>query len=176
MNRTILIAFLVLFFFSCKTVEKMDYYDETVQFYKDFLSEEDSFCARRINNDYWLKVIEENRLNSMRKYLDSLDSRTFDDYTSYELKYKLLTLQSVSVPQRFTVDYERVTADLQLTNNKRFSQFVDCDLVSEGHISLPIFNNEMKMAVIETEGGTFIYKKDKNGRWIFKDRGLLRIF
>ena len=38
---------------------------------------------------------------------------------------------------------------------------------------MPVFNDELKIAVIETEGGTFIYEKDITARWTFKDRGLI---
>ncbi|MFN7703747.1 MAG: hypothetical protein ACK5WV_15585 [Chryseotalea sp.] len=121
------------------------------------------------------KKLSDLRLAAMRKYLDSVGTKTADDYSKFEERYKVMTLQSGSIPHPITVDYENTITDLRLTNNKRFSKFLDCDSVSDGYISLPIFDEDHSMAVIETEGGTFLFEK-KNGRWKFKDIGLLRVF
>lgn len=175
MQGKIIIATLVLLFFSCMTTKKASCYDETVKFYRDVLSEEQSFCSKKINNDYWIKELADLRLEAMRKYLDSVGTKTADNYLEFEERYKVMTLQSVSIPQTITVDYENTITDLRLTNSMRFSNFVDCNSVSDGHISFPIFDKDHSKAVIETEGGTFLFEKI-NGRWKFKDRGLLRVF
>jgi hypothetical protein len=175
MHGKIFIASLILLLSSCMTAKKVIYYDETVKFYRDLLSEEKSFCSKRINNDYWIKEVEDLRLNAMRKYLDSIGTKTADDYSAFEAKHNFLTLESISIPQAIIVDYEKVMNDLRLTNKMRFSQFADCDSASAGHISFPIFDKQCSKAVIETEGGTFVFEKT-NGLWTFKDRGLLRVF
>jgi hypothetical protein len=175
MHGKIVIALLGLLLASCMTAKKVTYYDETIKFYQNVLFNEGTFCSKRINNSYWIKEIEEIRLAAMRKYLDSVGTKTPEDYLEFERRHKFLTIESVSIPQAMTVDYEKVIADLRLTNNMRISQFVKCDSTSAGHISLPIFDKEFSKAVIETEGGTFLFVK-VDGRWKFKDRGLLRVF
>ena len=174
MRRRIIITSLVLLVFSCATTKKLSYHDEAVNFYRDILSEEQSFCSKKINNDYWIKELADLRLTAMRNYLDSVGSKTADDYSEFEEKYKAMTLKSASIPRTITVDYENVLADLRVTNNMRFSKFADCDSAT-GHISFPIFDSGRSKAVIETEGGTFLFEK-VSGRWTFKDRGLLRVF
>jgi hypothetical protein len=96
MQGKIIIATLVLLFFSCMTTKKASCYDETVKFYRDVLSEEQSFCSKKINNDYWIKELADLRLEAMRKYLDSVGTKTADNYLEFEERYKVMTLQSVS--------------------------------------------------------------------------------
>ncbi|RAW01241.1 hypothetical protein [Pseudochryseolinea flava] len=175
MQRKIVIVSLVLLFFSCVTTKKVSSYDEAVKFYRDVISEEKRFCPKKINNDYWIKELGDLRLAAMRNYLDSVGTKTADNYLEFEERFKAMTLRSASIPQPITIDYENIITDLRLTNNMRFSKFVNCDSVSGGHVSLPIFNEDHSKAVIETEGGTLLFEKI-NERWKFKDRGLLRVF
>ncbi len=175
MHGKIFIASLILFVSSCLTVKKVTYYDETVKFYQDVLSEETAFCSKRIDNDYWIKELTELRRVAMSSYLDSVGTKTAADYLTFEAKHDFLILESVSIPQAIIVDYEKIMTDLRLTDDMRFSRFVDCDSVSAGHISFPIFDRHYSKAVIETNGGTFLFQK-VNGRWTFTDRGLLRVF
>ena len=161
---------------SCSSLKRMNYYDESKQFYRDVLSSDGGFCARRIRNDYWIKAIEEGRRDAMHKYLDSIGgAKTADDYRNFERTQKHVTIQAASPQENFVIDYERVLADMERSNDKKFSRLVDCKS-PVGYISLPLFNAEHSVAVVEVPSGTFIFERDAAGHWVFKERGEFRVF
>jgi hypothetical protein len=126
-------------------------------------------CQEEINNDYWIQKLETHYDRLANDYfltnIDTLPELPLKDTLMIELESSI------------KVNYAITIKELKRSNHIKRQNISKCrNYYRNTHISLPIFNQEKTLAVIEDKDGTTFYKKNKEGTWVFHDLGLIRVY
>ena len=167
MKKLFFLIIFLLAFTSCNSYKKISDFDEVKKIYEDI---KPLSCQEKIKNEYWFKSFEVS-FDEITAISDSISN--FDELPPLPSK----DILNIQIEDSIMVNYGKTMKDLKRANNTPTKYIFKCkNYYRNTHISLPIFNNDKTLAVIEDRDGTRLYKKNKNGKWKFFKLGLIRIY